>query len=751
MSMVVPQSLQSVWTQVAADGVVNRADVETVKKVAGNNPAPEVKKFIDNLEEGTKDNKTISVETKAGSAQPTVNFIDGNESKPSTDPIDQEIAKLEVLKEKAAKSPNTKSEVEAIDKAINELKAKKNGSIEPKKDVPADNKVNGTEPKKDVKPKEEPAKPDELAEEIKRLEALREKAAKSPAAKSEVEAIDKTIAELKKKHFLQTGKDIIDNAKDRSAERLDSDKKKLNGEYDGLTPENKENPEVKSVKDKANAEIYNNSKTALIKDINKIIDDTVADVLKTGDKSKFSSALKQIDELLGKYKGLDDDPIFKKIKAILAGAPEAQEIKISADNKVMQASKMVDSANSLAESKTFGRAEKRSSEDLVSKLPEGELRKKLETRLADYGKTQELLHEQNRPETVKALKDMLKTPFLGIGSGKKEDATRTMLGSIAQEKDASEILKMLDHDEQVKAIKILSKSSEEEYLRLARELYDKKSSITNIDDEFDKETLDKLKTKPAEKPKDDKDKPNGVDNTGATKPVKKEASEKEINEYAKSLSYAINHEDSAALTMARGILEGKIPEKVIAKLNKNDLADLVNIVGKKGRPGEREDLLDLAGQLGVPLKTENLDKGSKNKLLNQYMTNPNFNEADFAKQLKEYSKKEIFDFVLTEPLTTKDLALVAKYTDGDKMCDDLKVGKTLLSAMLKEYADGNPAISRDDVMKFLKGVEGDADRNKVARRTLDDLGDGPESAYAKLRAKDPSLLDRVLSIRSNNL
>ncbi|MEK7431744.1 MAG: hypothetical protein AABZ74_01315 [Cyanobacteriota bacterium] len=726
----VPPVLQTTWDKVAGDGNINKADVDALKAAAGNSADPQVKSFISDIETRVKDKQSVDV--KNGTAKGSFDFVE------ATTPIKDNSPQIKILEEAkvvALKDPETAKQVPAIDKEIARLKA----GGEPTQ-VKAD-------PKEQVK---EAPKVDKVGEQIKILEEAKVVALKDPETAKQVPAIDKEIARLKKDHFMGTANDIIQNAGSRDFNTLEGDKTKLNGEYDGLPKDVQENKEVKETKDTANAALYTNSKKELFNEINKIIDTCVTDVLKTGDKSKFTEAKNKIEELVGKYKGLDDDPVYKKIKAILSGAPEAESIKISADNKVMAAAKMVDQGNAILSSPKFGRAEKRQAEDFSSKLPEGDFKTKLQDKLKGYAATQETIHNENIGKTEEAIHDILKKPFLGIGGGAKEDTAKTLMKDLASEKPENfeKLMRRLSLEEQERAVKILLKDpNDQEAIDLGKKLYTRIAAVSNFDDKFNKDQLGILQ-KPVKEDKKEVEGEKDVKNEKPVTPQKKVFNDKQINEYGKSLSYAVRNENKVALTMTRAILEGKAPEASLTKLSKNDLADLIDIVGKEGRPGEKEDLLDLVGQSPVPLNFGKFDADTKSKLLKQFMDNDKFDEKELPKQLNNYEKKDIYKAVNSGTLSDKQLATIAKYSDGDKMSDDPKIGGILLRAMINDFVNNNDStISHKDIMKFLDGVSSDADSKKVAIKVMDDLGDGPASVYAKLKQKDPYLLDRLWEIR----
>lgn len=719
----IPSSVQTTWDKVAQDKKISKADVAELKTAASvDGISKEEETFIATIENATKDGNELSV--KEGSSKGTFDFVDDTpvvaKASPSTE-TSQKIKDLETLKAKLPASFSGKeleTQVAIIDKKIAELKG----------EAPAVVKPTG-----EVKPAKEESKPDLVGEKIKNLEALKAKLPASFSGKdleTQVAVIDKKIEALKKEHFTNTATDIIDNASKRDLATLNGNKQSLNSEYDGLPQAAQDDKGVKDIKDKANAEIYNNSKKELFNEINKVIDTAVQDALKTGDMNKFTEAKAKISGMMEQYKGLDDDPTFKKIKAILKGAPEANDIQISADNKVMAAANLIESGNKIIESPTVGRREYNKGQEIIPKLPEGEFRTKLENKINGFKETQGKLHEENKPQSLDSLHQILKRNI--FSSSSKDTSSEAVLQLIARQKDLDGLLRKLNPQEQERIVNIMAKSSDPFSNDIAKKVYNNLSKVADVDSRFEKAVLDKVK------PKDE----NGYKEADFSK-----ASVNPEN-YAKSLSYALRNEKDTALTLARGIAEGNVSESVLSKLSKSDVSNLLDLLGKDGRPGEKDDMLSLIGQTATPINIGNLDRGSKASMLKQYMENDKFDEKTLPTFLKNYDKKDIFASV--KSLDDKQIALLAKHSNGDTMSDDVGNGVKMATSMIKVYnkePKGNISIS--DINKFLDGIEKDADKSKIAAQIIDSLGDGPDSDYSKIKQLSPRLMDRLWQMKDS--
>lgn len=583
------------------------------------------------------------------------------------------------------------------------------------------------------KPAQETVKPDPVAEKIKTYEELKAKLPASFSGKdleTQTAIIDKKIEALKKEHFTNTATDIIDNAGKRDFPTLESNKQKLNSEYDTLPKTAQDDKGVKDVKDKANAEIYNHSKKELFNEINKVIDTAVQDALKTGDMNKFTEAKNKIEGMIDQYKGLDDDPTFKKIKAILKGAPEAADIKIAADNKVMAAANLVENGNKIIASPIIGRRELNKANEIIPKLPEGEFRTKIETKIKGFAETQAKLHEENKPQTIEALHKILSKNLFSTSA--QDTSSEAILQLLAKQNDLDSLLRKLNLREQESIINIMAKSPNPFSNDIAKKVYNNLSKVGNIDNKLDKAVLDKVKSKDE-------------------KVVDPDLSKHSIDQenYAKSLSYALKNEKQTALTLARGITEGNISETVLSKLSKTDVSNLLELLGTEGRVGEKEDMLALISETSTPINIGSLDSDTKATMLKQYMENSKFDEKTLPTYLKNFDKKDIFKAVST--LNDNQVALIAKYSDGDKMADDVGNSVKMATSMIKTY-NQNPkgSISLSDINKFLDGIQKDMDKSKIATKIMDSLGDGPDSEYSKFKELSPRTMDRLWELKNSH-
>ncbi|MBC7475128.1 MAG: hypothetical protein H7263_12610, partial [Candidatus Sericytochromatia bacterium] len=117
--------------------------------------------------------------------------------------------------------------------------------------------------------------------------------------------------------------------------------------------------------------------------------------------------------------------------------------------------------------------------------------------------------------------------------------------------------------------------------------------------------------------------------------------------------------------------------------------------------------------------------------------------------IKKSGKKIVFDLVKNENLSNDQLVTIAKHTSGNDMSDEPEVGAKLLVAMIKNSTQGSgSSVSVDAIKKYIEQVDKNhsifQSHNKdTMKSVISQLGDGPDSDYAKFQKLAPSTLDRM--------
>ena len=101
--------------------------------------------------------------------------------------------------------------------------------------------------------------------------------------------------------------------------------------------------------------------------------------------------------------------------------------------------------------------------------------------------------------------------------------------------------------------------------------------------------------------------------------------------------------------------------------------------------------------------------------------------------------------VKKESLTDKQLVMLAKHSDGDKMSDDTDVSSKMLAAMIRTYnkEPNGSNLKLADITKFIEQISHDRDKDEVMKKLISQLGDGPDSDYAKFKALAPATMDKI--------
>ncbi|MFN4150457.1 MAG: hypothetical protein ACK4IX_05910, partial [Candidatus Sericytochromatia bacterium] len=212
----------------------------------------------------------------------------------------------------------------------------------------------------------------------------------------------------------------------------------------------------------------------------------------------------------------------------------------------------------------------------------------------------------------------------------------------------------------------------------------------------------------------------------------------------------IGSEQEAALTMARGIMNGEVSKSTLGQLNRYELNDLTKFVEKKGVEGEKAQLLKTVATAyneNVPVSIESLDKRDKAAVVKNVLDIENVSEGKISELLKKAGKKVVLETVKNENLSDKQLSLIGKHVNGDDMADNPEAGGKILVGMIKTYntqEKDTSTISLGDIRKYINQVDKDWwDDTKTMKVVLNGLGDGPSSEYAKFQKLAPATLDEI--------
>ncbi len=791
----IPPSLQKVWDDVSKDGKIDRADAQKLLKAAapsldnkgGDISIDAVDKELDGdkkafLANFTNIKEGASVDVKNGTAKGTFDFVDppannpkqttqvttgytpltlpdGNTSKttptptnqpanapstvPSTQPVEtpqstaqpqskdqQDLDKLKALKVElpnTLKEPQLTSQMKVVDAKIKVLEDKIKASGQTSSAVSEPTKP-ATEPVETptANPSADVAKDLDQINQLKALKAELPKTLKDPQLTAQIKIADDKIKALEEK----SGKDFISESNnigtEATAEQFALDKEQLKKDYESLPDSIKTKPDVKQAYEVGLAKTYTGAKAALFKEINTLIDSATQESLKSGSLAPFTPAKAKIEVLLEKYKALENDPDYKKIKGILSGDISADDARKNSYNNVHKAIDTVTNVNTLIDKPTWNDTDKKQATDYQKQLPEGPFRTKLEERIKGNPATSSgstAPTASTTDTTKKAIDDVMGKGFLNATN---TEGTEAIFQAIAHKGQLDDMIKNMNSKDQTKLVKMLASSNDEYSLAIAKKVYDNMSKSANIDGDLDKKTLAKVK----------------------------QLNPKPLDQYNvnpetvyKGMKYSIFNEKEAALTMARNILDGSVSSSVLSKFNSYEMNALVKLVGKDGSPAEKEQLMGMISgsyAKGDSVNIENLSKDEKSKIIKNILNSEHVDETKLDDMIKKSGKDVVLKLVKNEQLTDKQLVMLAKHTDGDQMSDDTDVSSKMLTAMIKSY-DQNPqsGLTLSDINKFLDQVSHDRDKSDVMKKLIAQLGDGPDSEYAKFKALAPATMDKI--------
>lgn len=770
----IPSNLQKVWDDVSKDGKIDRADAQKLLKEAAPSLAKGGEIQIDQVNDELDDNERAflsnfsnikegsSIAVKNGTAKGTFDFVDDTpvaqpqtKDQPKTDKTEGKqyftpltLPGSETKTEQPASTqetgkPSDNKDVEELNK-LKELKANlpnvlqgdeltKQMAIVDGKIKTLEDKISKTQPapantetttkdnaegKTETAPADETDKPvpppaDKYLDDLKQLKEQLPKTLKEPELSKQMEVVDKKI-------FMHQAEKVGSEA---NYDDFIKDKEQIKKDFEALPESLKGNEDVKKAYDTAMAKVYSGAKAELFKKINTVIENATQEVLKTGNVDKFTDAKNEVEKLLDKYKDLENDPDFKKIKGILSGDIPIDDVRKNAYNNIHKAIDTVTSANDLLGKKDWSRNDTEKATEIVKDLPEGALKTKLEDRIKGGGTTS----TGKSASAEKTTRDEAISDVMGKGlfNATNREGTEAIFQSLASKGELDDTIKRMTADDQKRLIKLLSDSNDGFSLAIARKVYDNMSQSANIDDDLNKKVLKKVKAVS----------PDSLDKF-------------KVNEetFAKGLQYSVYSEKEAALTMARSILDKTVSPKVLSKFDSREISMLVDVVGKKGSKEEKEQLLQLlSGNNASHINNEFLSNKDKASIVRNTISQENFDESNLDGILNNTGKNVVLDMVKKESLTDKQLVMLAKHSDGDKMSDDTDVSSKMLAAMIRTYnkEPNGSNLKLADITKFIEQISHDRDKDEVMKKLISQLGDGPDSDYAKFKALAPATMDKI--------
>lgn len=456
-------------------------------------------------------------------------------------------------------------------------------------------------------------------------------------------------------------------------------------------------------------------------EINQTIEKFTKLALETGDMSKFTEGKNEVQKIVEKYPNLKDDPEVKKIKEILSG--NFSESSISAGNKVMKAVDTINAGNQFLSNEKPSKKDVDKAKEYVKELPEGSFKSKIEEKIDLYNKGKLQSQKDNEKTNFEGIKDVLGTGFL---NSKNEDGIASMFQNSAKRNELDALLKKLSTDEQITATKALASKGGELNLSIAKKIYDNLSSVANVDEEFNKSTLEKLKSAKKYDSKDVK-----VDEKS----------------FVDGLKYSMYSEKEASISMVRSILDGDVSPSVLSKFNESEVKMLSDIVKKNGTSEEREAFLDVISSSKSNVRTEMLSNVDKSYILSSQIKSGAVSDNNLKETLNVSGKQIVSDLIKKGNLSDKEIALVAKNYDGDKLADNPDVAEKALMASIRTYInDPKGSISKEDLNRLIDQIEKDRDSEKIMKRVINLLGDGSGSEYAKFKELSPATLDKMWAI-----
>lgn len=465
--------------------------------------------------------------------------------------------------------------------------------------------------------------------------------------------------------------------------------------------------------------------------INGIADEAVNSALASGNKTKLDEGKTKINEL---------DKSFETIK----DSPEAKTSKEQGLAKLDDAGKKIDQINTLTAKKEWSADETKTAQDLAKSLPDGDFKTGFSKSIDSHVATAKL-KEENRSnlKTTKAgLSDVIGN---GLWNLENKEGTKSMFQLIAKQGLLPEAMTKMNFADQTKAINILAKdvnfdkpSDNDKFnIDIAKTMYQNLSKAVDIDAEVDKKALPHLK-----------------------KEVSADFDNHKIDsqDYLKGMKFSIGSErlgseKEAALTMARAVIHGEVPQGTLSSLSRYELNDITKYIEKNGNKDEKAQFLSTistAYNNGTSVNIESLSKGDKAQVIKAVM-DTNSDQSKISELLKKAGKSVVIETVKTQNLSDLQLSIVGKNVSGSDMADNPEAASKILSGMIRTYdkQDTSSPVKLDDIKKFVDQVSKNTwSNNHSATMTsvVNNLGDGPDSDYAKFQRLSPKTLDSIRDI-----
>jgi len=544
--------------------------------------------------------------------------------------------------------------------------------------------------------------------------------------------------------YIANVNEIVGKANPNQMASLQEAKGKLNTEFAKLPPALQQMNEVKSIHTDAMKQVdaaiealrakeaqIGQQKTELVKELNGIVSKAINDGLTSGDKKPVVDAKATVTQTVQKYPAIKDMEDVKQLEQKAIGI---------LDNTT----KVIDEINALIAKKDWTPADMEKAVKHHAELPDGAFKTKLGKAIEEHSEDGKL-KEKNRSNlktTVEGLQDVIGNGFWNLENDK---GTRSIFQLVAKQGLLDEALVKMNVDDQTRAIKILTSDikfdkmndGDKFNMAIARSIYDNLSKSADVDGDVKKKVLPHLKEVEA---------PKNFGNFNI-----------DVNNYAEGMKFSIGSnrvgsEKEAALTMARGIINGEVSKQVLGKLDGYELKDLAKFVEKTGAKEEKGQLLktvSVAYNEGVSVNIGELDKTDKAKVIKGALDIENPNESRFGDMVDKAGKKAVFETVRTQGLDDRQLAILAKHTDGDAMADQPDVGAKLLTGMIKTYnkQEEKSPVSIGDIRKYIDQVDKDWwEDDDTMRVVISNLGDGPGSDYQKFQQLAPATLDKIWKI-----
>lgn len=788
----IPSNLQAIWNEVSKDGKIDKADRDKLLTEAKSTDgiSTEEQDFLNNFESLTTSETSIAVKT--GNASGTFEFVDQvkfptqtkpkeesqntgkyyepvtlggssskpvtteepkkpetdntsnttqspkveeNQTKPETSPTSsespltpdeqKELARLKELRNTIAsqlqdpKDPakiDVSPQLKEIDDKIKVLEDKAKGSspVAPAPSSPPASSAPSATMKKDIE------NLNNLYDLKSKVENLLTNPNMAPQEKAEaqqqLEVAGKKISELETKIKNSMLSDIKGLTGRVASPDFNKDRDTIKANYSTLPDSLKNDPEIKSgVESLSNV----TPKQKLFAEINDVISIATEAAMKTGDMHKFTIAKNEIQKLIDKNPELKGDAQIQNILSILNGEPPTDK----GSNYVYRAIDTINNTNKLLSKSTWTKADYAKAQEILNEkndksskegenfFIDGPFRQRLESRISSYDSNKASEKEKNQKTTISGINDVLGNGFL---NAKNKDGASAIFQSLASKNELDETLKRMKAADQIKAIKMLGESKDQFDLAIAKKIYDNLSKISNVDDELKPELRNRLK---------------GLKSDELNKyPISE-------NSFYKGLQYSMYSEKEAAMTMIRSLIDGNVSSKVLNRFNSEEMGLMKDLVNKHGSPTEKEEFLSLIGSnyaKGDAPNIEFMSKEEKSQVIKRTLDNDHIDESKFSDLINKSGKKAVIDVVKNNDLNDKQLALLAKYSDGDQMTDEPRVAAKMLTSMIREFNKGQSNISINDIKNFVNEIEKDwFDDWDVMERVLKELGDGANSEYAK--------------------